>query len=150
MSTICTCKNSGVKTGFACNYSEGCPFVDPKEKAFNKAALSFDEKAEYVERVSNLVEGMKTNYDNKVIDCKESGTIRPDRSKKMAADIRSSMGEYIHSELIRAKLITPNGDVFNVRYDQARAAIEVIKVNDFGGTEVISINPGSANQIFIK
>ena len=31
MSTICTCKNSGVKTGFACNYSEGCPFVTPKD-----------------------------------------------------------------------------------------------------------------------
>lgn len=32
MSTICTCDNSGKTTGFACNYSPGCPFSQDAPK----------------------------------------------------------------------------------------------------------------------
>jgi hypothetical protein len=48
------------------------------------------------------------------------------------------------------KIEIPDGTQFRIRYDKNKKALDVIKINDYGASEEITVNPSSCNQVFIK
>lgn len=152
MSTVCTCQNAGKTTGFACNYSEGCPYVT--EKGTLKERLCACGHPGPCNEPWCEHGRPKQTYDGVA---KEAEKIKLEWDKPTETPI-SSMGKIpkvleAGSFLSGTGVIirTPNGDEFRFRYDKVSESIVINKISDSMRTGAITIQPGGGvNQIIIK
>lgn len=136
MSTICTCVNANKTTGFACNYSAGCRYITEKGALKEpENPFSFAEGVAKATKIINDTLSGKIKPQEPPIDLITSIDHFPKRyefgmSIKMGVDLNR-----VHVEM-------PNGNMYRITHDEHTGGISIIKINDEGGTEQITIHPG--------